>query len=97
MESFHGHSHRYSCFQGGMWENKNIYGKFPDISLTFLFSDIPYHKCLWKVSMGIPVDILIFRRECGKIKISVESFHRHFHRHLYFPKFLLTNVNGNFA
>jgi hypothetical protein len=47
--------------------------------------------------MGIPVDILIFRRECGKIKMSVESFHRHFHRHLYFPKFLLTNVNGNFA
>jgi hypothetical protein len=38
MGSFHGHSHRYSYFQGGMWENKNIYGKFPDISLDiFIF------------------------------------------------------------
>jgi hypothetical protein len=24
--------------------------------------------------MGIPIDILIFREECGKIKISMESF-----------------------
>jgi hypothetical protein len=38
MESFHGHSHRHSYFQGGMWENKNIYGKFPNISLDiFIF------------------------------------------------------------
>jgi hypothetical protein len=33
MESFHGYFHRYSYFQEGMWENKNIYGKFPNISL----------------------------------------------------------------
>jgi hypothetical protein len=52
----------------GMWKNKNVYGTFPQ---TFLFSSIPCHKCQWKRSIDI------CGRECGKIKMSIEIFHRY--------------------
>jgi hypothetical protein len=68
-----GSFHRHFYFQEGMWENKNVYGKFPDISIDiFIFrKECGKIKMSWEGSM----DIFIFRKECGKIKMSMENFH----------------------
>jgi hypothetical protein len=72
-----------------MGENKNVCGKVP---WTFLFFHIPSHKCLREVSIDISIDIFIFKKECGKIKMSMECFRRHF----YLSPFLASNVYGKF-
>jgi hypothetical protein len=62
MESFHGHSCRYSYFQERMWENKNVCGKFSDISTDiYIFSN-----SFSQMSMGILQTFLFSGRKVGK-------------------------------
>jgi hypothetical protein len=71
-----------------MWENKNVYGMFPQI---FLFFPIPCLKCLWKISIGISIDIFIFPYSLPQM--SMESFHGYFHRYSYFQGGMWENKN----
>jgi hypothetical protein len=83
-----------------MWENKNVYGMFPQ---TFLFVPIPCLKCLWKIfiawkiSIGISIDIFIFPYSLPQM--SMESFHGYFHRYSYFQEGMWENKNvcGKFS